>query len=147
MRATLRSIVVFLAVGTFTSDVMAQQACQALQGTAAHATCVNEQLSRANRPGGSDVPLTAPDQLLNDRTEAPVPVTSPDFLEAQAAQRLRLQQNTQARARDLSGRGSKRGRPQIGTPGIGTTGIGAPGLGGGIGTPGLGGGGIGLPRY
>lgn len=108
----------------------AQNPCQPLQGTAAHATCLNEELGRAGRDvrsadpdlraledqgrGGPEPALTAPDLNLNARTGPPVPAYRSDFNRSQAAQRRRLEQSTQSRAQSLSGRVNRSLSPGVG---------------------------------
>ncbi len=118
-------VVVFAMCLAGPAAVSAQQACQPLQGTPAHATCLNEQLSRTTDPTlralerdalGAPPPLVAPDLNLSQRDGALPPAYSPDFSAGQAAQRLRLEQSTQSRSRDLSGRINQSLSPQIGAP-------------------------------
>ena len=110
------------------ASAVAQQACQPLQGTAAHATCVNEYLARqtrdtqlralerAGQPATGTLPegFVAPDLHLSTRDGPLPPAYAPGFSAGQAAQRLRLQQSTQSRSRALSDRINSGLRPGLG---------------------------------
>lgn len=122
----------------------AQSPCQPLQGTAAHATCLNQSLSQS-LSRSSDPALraledqargvTAPQMLETQRTQAPPPAYSPDFTAGQAARTRQLEQATQSRAQSLSGQVSRDLSPGLGQ----RSGLGH-GAGHGVGTyrPGLG---------
>lgn len=107
----------------WTQPLFAQQACQPLQGTSAHASCLNQQLARSDpalraleeQAGNPPITgFTAPDLLLSERTGAPPLALDPGFGASQAAGRLRLQQSTQARTRALSGQVNRSLAPRLG---------------------------------
>lgn len=120
MRITL--VVGILVLGPVAAA--AQQSCQPLQGTAAHATCINEQLSRGDtalrkleEQAGAAGPapgFVAPDLNLSRRDGPPVPAYAPEFTADQAAQRRRLEQSTQARKRALSEQVGSSLQPRLG---------------------------------
>lgn len=100
---------------------LSQNPCQPLQGTAAHATCLNGQLGRsldadlrALEDQGAGLPAVAPELNLNARGGPPVPAYDPDFSRSQAVQRQRLEQSTQSRSRALSGRVNRALTPSLG---------------------------------
>ena len=116
----LRCLIVAL---LFAGPAWAQNPCQPLQGTAAHATCLNQQLGRSIDPDprvledqAAGQPLVAPGLNMSRRDGPPVPAYDPGFSDSMARRDLRLYQSTQSRARSLSGRVNRSLSPQAGTP-------------------------------
>ncbi len=117
--AFIPALILALILGQIPGQAPAQQVCQPLQGTSAHATCLNEQLSRSLNSDHTDPPATppvSPDLNLNRRDSAPVPTYDPGFAAAQSANQRRLQQSTQARQRALSGSVTQSLSPRISVP-------------------------------